>query len=320
MSTDAPDSDATTLAPDDAFRVLGNGTRMEILRALGRTEDPLSFSELHDRVGTRDSGQFNYHLDKLVDHFVSKTDDGYELQPAGRRVIEAVLSGAVTEDPVLERTRIDHSCHYCGGPLEMEYRQESTATFCTECGGAFDRSTLPDDLTDSAEPDGFVGYLHLPPAGLKNRSPTEVHAAAFSWQMSEVLPTAGGVCPRCSAPVDKSVQVCEDHDARESPCAQCGNRHAVQYRARCTNCIFVQAGPFVLDLLGTTDLLAFLTARGMNPITPSPERFGSVVLNYEEEVFGTDPFEARFTFHVDGDTLALTVDDALTVTDVASPE
>lgn len=36
----------------------------------------------------------------------------------------------------------------------------------------------------------------------------------------------------------------------------------------------------------------------------------------EEEIFGTDPFEARFTFTVDGDALTLTVDDNLNVVNV----
>jgi len=56
MTTDADGSESSTLSPDDAFRVLGNETRMEILRALGDADGPLPFSELHDRVGTRDSG------------------------------------------------------------------------------------------------------------------------------------------------------------------------------------------------------------------------------------------------------------------------
>lgn len=316
MSTDSDDSETTTLAPDDAFGVLGNETRIGILRTLGDADDPLSFSELNDSVGMSDSGQFNYHLDKLVGHFVAKTDDGYELQRAGERVIEAVLSGAVTEDPVLERTRIDHSCHYCGAPLEMRFEQESTTTYCTECGGAFGQSAATDDGTGPSGEEGFMGILHLPPAGIKDRSPTEIHEVAFSWQMSENLPVAGGLCPRCSALVEKSVETCDDHDADDNLCERCGNRHAVQFQASCTNCIFGQRGPFVLNLLGTTELLAFLTTNGINPIAPPPERFGTTILNYEEEVLGLDPFEARFTFDVDGDCITLTVDDDLSVVDV----
>ena len=93
------------LAPDESFALLGNETRVRILVALADADDALHFSTLHDRVDLRDSEQFNYHLDRLVGHFVDRTDDGYELRQAGSRVVEAILSGAVTEDPVLERTR-----------------------------------------------------------------------------------------------------------------------------------------------------------------------------------------------------------------------
>ncbi len=53
----------------------------------------------------------------------------------------------------------------------------------------------------------------------------------------------------------------------------------------------------------------------MNPISPSPERGGSVVLDYDETVVSTDPFEGRFRFSLDGESITLTVDDDLEVTD-----
>jgi hypothetical protein len=110
-------SDTSALPPDEGFEVLGNETRMEILRALGEAGGPLQFSELRERVGVRDSGQFNYHLERVVGQFVRKGEDGYALRQAGRRVVEVILSGAVTETPVVEPTRIDHPCHYCGSPI-----------------------------------------------------------------------------------------------------------------------------------------------------------------------------------------------------------
>lgn len=121
MSTDAETDETTPLAPDDAFAVLGNETRMEILQTLGKGDEPLSFSELRDRVGMRDSGQFNYHLGKLQGHFIRKVDDEYELRGAGRRVVEAVLSGALTDDPVVEPTVIDMDCRLCGAPIELGF-------------------------------------------------------------------------------------------------------------------------------------------------------------------------------------------------------
>jgi len=112
MSTGGDGADARTLPPDDAFAVLGNETRMEILRALGAADGPLAFSTLRERVGVRDSGQFTYHLDELTGHFVERSDEGYRLRRAGERVIEAVLSGAVTEAPEREPT-LEESVECC---------------------------------------------------------------------------------------------------------------------------------------------------------------------------------------------------------------
>ncbi|MDY6764143.1 MAG: helix-turn-helix domain-containing protein, partial [Halobacteria archaeon] len=114
--TNEGDKTETMLSPDEAFNVLGNTTRVRILKTLGEADGSLSFAELRDKVGHDDPGNFNYHLSKLEGHFVRKTDEGYELQSAGERVIEAVLSGAMTETPVLEPTQTDIICHHCGAP------------------------------------------------------------------------------------------------------------------------------------------------------------------------------------------------------------
>lgn len=84
-----------TLHPtvSDAFDVLGNDTRLAILFALwdasdhGVSADGLSFSELRKHVDIADSGRFNYHLDKLTDRFIERTDDGYVLRRAGDSLV-----------------------------------------------------------------------------------------------------------------------------------------------------------------------------------------------------------------------------------------
>jgi hypothetical protein len=65
----------------------------------------------------------------------------------------------------------------------------------------------------------------------------------------------------------------------------------------------------VMHLMATTELLAFVTGHGYNPLTEEWV-WG---WEYEEEVLSTDPFEGRFTFTIDGDALTLTVDEELTV-------
>lgn len=311
MPPDRNGGTVETLAPDEAFGVLANDTRMDILRALADADGALAFSELRDRVGIRQGAQFNYHLDKLVGHFVAKTDDGYALRQAGQRVVEAVLSGAVTEAPVLEPTEVEHSCPYCGAPNMVSYHEERVERYCTECNGLYDPSVRPESTRELAGPEeaGFLGALSLPPAGVQNRAGSELLDAALTWGYLEFLAMGSGVCPRCSGRVDHSLDVCAQHDAGDGICGGCHRRQAIGFRSWCRNCGFSVASTMVIHLMATTELLAFVTAHGYNPLTDEWV-WG---WGYEEEVLSTDPFEGRFTFTIDGDALTLTVDEELTV-------
>lgn len=301
--------EATTLSIGDAFAALGSETRLQILQSLGEATDPVPFSKLRERVGIQDSGQFNYHLDKLEGHFVRKTDDGYDLRRAGSRVIEAILSGAVTDAPVLDWTRVDQSCPFCGAAIRIRYHQETVEMFCLECPGTWG--------TEDSAYRGYLGQLSLPPAGLRNRSTDEMCRAAWTWQHLKILAIAEGMCPSCSAAIDRRTSVCDAHDASEGLCGECERRHAIQFHVDCTNCIFDGAGTFSLCLAANTELLAFLTAHDINPIAPSTISTSlRATDDYEEVVRSTDPFEAQLTFAVDGDSLTLTVDDELSVVDV----
>lgn len=310
MTTGDTGSEPSTLAPDDAFAVLGEETRLSILQSLGEADGPLAFGELRDRVGYDTAGNFSYHLDRLAGHFVEKTDDGYALRQAGRRVVEAILSGAVTEAPVLAPTQIDQCCQYCGAPVEASFQEERVIVTCTGCAGAYG-----DSVGTVGRP--ILGALPLPPAGVQGRTVGEILQAAYTWGGLDVMAVAGDVCPRCGATVDTSVRLCETHEADDSLCEACDRRFAVTLAIECTNCIYDERGAFGVALLANTELLAFITTHGVNPITPSSlSTWGAVIGDYDEEVLSTDPFEARFTFTIDDDALTLTVDDNLSVVDV----
>lgn len=45
MTIDDRDPESAPLAPDDAFALLGNETRMEMLRTLGDADEPMSFTD-----------------------------------------------------------------------------------------------------------------------------------------------------------------------------------------------------------------------------------------------------------------------------------
>lgn len=308
MGIDFGTSDSRRLPPDEAFAVLGDATRLEILQTLGRAGESLAFSELFDRVEYDTPGNFSYHLDKLRKHFVRRTEEGYELRQTGRRVVEAVLSGTVTDEPVVERTDADIPCFLCGESLEVDYRREQVGVYCPDCGGTRGGRSPTADWADDALGD-VVGHVTLPPAGVSDRSPAELLHAAEVWTVAEAQTAARGICPRCSAAIDHTMNVCEDHEATDGRCARCDQEFAVTIRVDCTNCIFEEESVFTKFLLADELLMRFMIDHGIDPL--APESFHIAAL--EETTVSTDPVELRATFAVDGDALTLTVDDELTV-------
>lgn len=297
-------------SPDEAFSILGNETRLNILQVLGEADERVAFSELRERVGMRDSGQFNYHLTQLVGHFVDQTDDGYGLRQPGKRVIQSVLSGAVTEEPVIEPTPIDHACPYCGAPGEASYSQGRVELYCTECPGLYGQN---ERASREAAEKGHVGGLSLPPAGVRDRTIDEIVHTASTWCHLELIAWSCDICPRCSALLTHSVNICGDHDSTDGSCGRCGNRHAIHIESRCTNCFHEMSGIFGNYLMGTPELLAFVAQQGLDPISEGIE-WGA---EWGEEILSEEPFEARFTTDVDDERVSLTVGADLSVVDVA---
>lgn len=316
MPADTGPGEPGWLSPDEAFAVLGNETRLTILQVLGDADAPLAFSDLYDRVEYDSTANFNYHLEKLQGHFVRRTEEGYDLRQAGQRVVEAVLSGAVTDAPEMKSTQVDMGCPLCGAPTAVSYQQERLDMYCTRCSGLFGRVDTIAEL--SAPPEyGHLGYMTLPPAGIQGRTATETLEAAWAWSQFKFIARGNGMCPRCSAPVERSVTVCENHDDSDGACDRCGRNSAVYLHVRCTNCINDMQGIITGILLGNTDLQAFLTAHGINLVAPDSIDYAfKTIGDFEEEVVTTDPFEARFTFTVDDDAITLTIGEDLSVVDV----
>lgn len=314
MATDPGEEPSRSTSPDEAFAILGDETRLQILQTLREADEMLAFSELFDRVDYDDYSNFDYHLEKLTGHFIRKTDEGYDLRGAGRRIMAAVLSGTVSEEPVIEPAQVDEQCPYCSGPVEVGFQQERVEMYCTECPGTV-RNTESEGRYFTEY--GILSKFSLPPAGTHGQTPQEVLATAWTWGHLDVLADSTGVCSRCSASIDYSVTVCENHDTAEGYCGRCGRRYAVQFDIHCRNCHYDAKGIAVARLLATTELLAFLTTHGINPVAPEAlDRALATMGNYEEEILSIDPFEARFTFTVDGDAITLTIADDLSVADV----
>lgn len=323
MSSGHNHGGSSGLPPDAAFTVLGNETRIRILQVLGGADQPLSFTALRDQVGIRQGGQFNYHLDKLLGHFVDKVDEGYVLRQPGRRVVQAVLSGAVTANAEIELTDLDRSCWWCGAPIMMSYYEERVDLYCTGCDGTYGdmsaRRPAPAlDRTRTDPPElGFLGNLFLPPAGVLNRTPEEAYQTAWAWEMLEYLAIASDVCPRCSGSLDTSIDLCEHHDTPEGLCTACGNRQAINLHVYCPSCTFRNQLFFIHTLYNNAEFLDFLSAHNISPISPeSIIEMVHTLTPFDEEIISTDPFEARFAFTADDESLSLIVDEELSVIEV----
>ena len=310
MSPDAEAGDGT-LAPDQAFAVLGNETRMAILQDLAEAAGPLSFSELRERVGVSDSGQFNYHLGKLEGHFLNKIDGEYSLRQAGRRVIESVLSGAVTEASVIEPTRLDEPCPYCGANIEISFREERLLIRCTECPGTFPGKTSTSPAFGDL-PEGAITLYNLPSAGLEGRTTREQLHAVLAYTFSEQMALGNGVCPRCSGSIEFELVLCERHEADGDYCERCNSRFPMVVVSECVNCGYLSKGTMRFYLSANPTVRSFFEARGIDPIAPEWEDM-SLLYNREETVTGTDPFEAEIVYRLDGDELEVTIDENLSV-------
>jgi len=183
-------SDTETGDPEEAFGLVANELRFGIVEALwdARTEGttPLSFSDLRERVGLRDSGQFNYHLSKLTPRFVRQVEDGYQLTYAGQQVVGAAVSGTYTDADVTVDPVTAGDCPQCAATIEAEYDQGSIVIDCVDC-----------DLTVT---DG----LPAPPVLAAHHDPDELPAVFDRLVRTRIRTLTEGFCSLCGGPVDST--------------------------------------------------------------------------------------------------------------------
>ncbi len=131
----------------DILAAVGNERRIAILyelqQAYRHDESSLPYATLKRRVGIRDSGNFNYYLQKLVGRFVFQADDGYALTYAGCKIVSALSAGIFAEQADKRRFDAPGTCYVCGeaalvaryernvctSPVERAVRKCSTVRF-----------------------------------------------------------------------------------------------------------------------------------------------------------------------------------------------
>jgi transposase-like protein len=311
----------------DAFKLLSDEIRLAILLSLWEVYDPqaedntVSFSQLFDRIGIHDSGNFSYHLDKLVGHYVESTDDGYRLRNAGLKIVRAVIAGSGLETRRLPPTEIPRSCYHCGAPVELSYEDERLYQICTECEG-----NLGPESSEQTPEGTLIVYDDFNPAGLSHRTPEEVFVAGTIEYLQGVKLLIRGVCPECSGPIRESLHICDSHDAPAGElCPNCGtsmrggwNEARASYV--CSICKHSASYPAWVAVFDHPAVVAFYHEHGfdMTYDLDDPEVCGRLFdrLKKEQTVVSRDPVRIRVTATCDGAELSLTLDENLTVVDI----
>lgn len=293
MSQPTSTDDATQrLSSDEAFELVGNDIRIAILRALWKApEEGISFSELRRRAGGPDSGQFNYHLKKLLGTFVQKTDEGYKPRHTGKQVVTAILAGATDEDPRLEGVDVDGTCPFCGGALEASYEDEEATIRCRACGK-------------------IQMLEEFPPVAFSGRTSEEVVHALDRWVLGRSQLMTEGVCPNCAGTVETTIF--------ETRSAGDGHEDYVRVRHTCRNCTYECDVPVWLYLLLVHHpaVISFYYEHGID-ITALPgwERT-ALGTDYVVTIRNANPLRVEVVIPLEGDELHVTLDDELTVVDV----
>ncbi|HET7325093.1 MAG TPA: helix-turn-helix domain-containing protein [Halococcus sp.] len=272
------DSQTTsTLSPEDAFSLLGNETRIGIIQALWDIGDGASFSELRDRADVADSGQFNYHLGKLVGTFVRRDGDGYELTYAGMRIIGAILDGTFTKRAEIEPFEIGVSCFVCESPLEVSYENEHITVRCPTC-------------------DEVSSRFGFPPGALSGRTREELVETSAQWIWAQFSFIVNGICPNCAGVMTHSITTDPEYRDREV---------GLEYDCeRCTDHATSTVGSY---LIYHPAVIAFYNDHG---IDLSEELWESHIWTSDEytRVLSDDPWRISVTIPLKGDELEIVLD------------
>ena len=297
-----------------AFQLLSDETRLELLQALWELTDPMDaspvrFAELRERISADDPGGIFYHLDKLTTHFVRRTDEGYELREAGKRIVRMLLSGTAIDDPVIDPVPVDITCWYCGGQPEWSYREGWRALECTSC----------DARCVETFPPGVISKNEFPPSGLRGRTPNEINEADRIWGAHRRSSVMDGVCPDCAGDMPvRSVEVCPDHDPDWDEyqfCGECGSIFWILVSHVCERCKYRWRMPALFYPTRHPAVVAFYYDHGIElDLARNEQR--ALLLDFEQSVLSEEPLRIGISIPLDDESLDLTFDDRMAVVDV----
>lgn len=276
----------------EAFDLLSNEVRLDILRALGEAEAageemPISFTDLQRRVGVEDNGRFNYHLSELTGRLVAKGEGGYELKPPGSNIYQAIVSGAYTADEGTDPVPVeDEHCPYCGAEAAAWYEDSRFHLGCSAC-------------------DNLVIRYAIPPASFDREQPESLLRAGGTYILRDQLSMRQGICPYCAGSVER--ELLEGGGELEE-----FNERVYSSVAKflCERCGWsMHSGvPFAMNI--EPAVISFFHDHGIAIFERYP---WSIYQHAEDEVLSRNPLRVEVRCRIDDDVLRLVIDEDVAV-------
>ena len=304
----------------EAFKLVGNEIRLAILLVLWKaydrpdaTDNAVSFTRLFEQFDYGDRGNFRYHLRQLEGEYVRRTsDDGYELRHTGLKLVQTVVGGAGVTDTELEPIELDRPCELCGAPTAVCYEDGIVFHVCTDCEG---QMSVPEF------PDGYLNSVALHPAGVIDRAPEDLFAAAEIAAYHQLRTMFQGLCGTCSGPIDAQLELCSEHDP-DGKCERCGRTDVVLAVFQCRVCkdshaaapsVLCAFHPAVIAFYYEHGVATRWHAEGFKNLSD----IGKYDPVYKQEIISDDPPRVAVAITLAGDELRLTFDKSVTVIDVS---
>ncbi|SDQ54379.1 winged helix-turn-helix domain-containing protein [Natronobacterium texcoconense] len=275
--------------PADPFKALGNETRLEIIRTLydrtrGSTggDATLPYSTLRDAVGIEDKGNFNYHLRQLDGTFLEDDGDGYRLTFAGFEIAKVID---------VDAWRSHEAC----GPIVLEEGDGENEPLTAVYEDSVVKVRRGDDTL----------YAHaVRPTGAADREmelPRLLEVAATLWRHT-IEQLLEGICPYCQTAVERSVEVDE------------AAVWTYSFGATCPECGPLGGSHVGIAALTHPAVVSFYWERGVDLTDRHPWTL-PFVDDEAVTVVEDEPLEVRIDVELEGDRLAVFVDDEARVVD-----
>ena len=263
---------------ESALDLLSNETRFEILRSLANQqfEEPgapgMTFSDLFAEATTDDSGNFNYHLKRLLDRLVVKADDCYRLTHGGIQLFSLLQATTYAPEHEYEELTLGRRCPLCPADLTATYREGYLEIGCEE---------------------HLVLEIYVHPSWVESLSTEEFLDRVSLLFHHHIEKIAAGICPLCWGGLGHGLRTDEDPYPIQYhyPCSQCGTElrllppQTVMHRPK---------------------VEAFYRAHGVELRETPPwelyDTFG------EARVVSAEGSRVEFDFRLDGDVAVSTVD------------